>query len=197
MSEAILNVYRHYFKFSGRTSRRDYWLFEILSFIMRIVFVICLFTVFPALFEWFIIEPESTEYNIAYLCLIGIHLALFELPKISLTIRRLHDANLSGVFWLLVFIGAVGGIVVLILCSLKGTIGANQFGEEPKEDPYEEMHNLLEVLIDQWKTVHPDAKVSQSLNVEKVAKSIIKYDKEHGENTTLSDKMEEVLERIV
>ena len=39
-------------------------------------------------------------------------------PSIALTWRRLHDANLSGLFWLLALIPSVGGLIVLVLTLL-------------------------------------------------------------------------------
>jgi uncharacterized membrane protein YhaH (DUF805 family) len=40
------------------------------------------------------------------------------LPSISSTVRRLHDANLSGLYFLLTFVPSVGGLIVLVLTIL-------------------------------------------------------------------------------
>jgi uncharacterized membrane protein YhaH (DUF805 family) len=45
-----------------------------------------------------------------------------------LTIRRLHDQDKSGFFYLVVFIPIIGGIWLLILTLQPGTPGQNRFG---------------------------------------------------------------------
>ena len=44
--------------------------------------------------------------------LIGVALLV---PEIALTVRRLHDANYSGWYYLLGLVPSVGGIIILIL----------------------------------------------------------------------------------
>ena len=74
---------------------------------------------------------------------IGMVLALWWLatliPNIALNVRRLHDRDMSG-WWYLGFIVAsfiplvnfVAGIAYLVLMVLPGTPGPNRFGEDPK-----------------------------------------------------------------
>jgi len=50
---------------------------------------------------------------------------------ISITVRRLHDLDMSGWFACLFILGALGFIVLAIICARKGTIGANRFGLDP------------------------------------------------------------------
>jgi len=57
--------------------------------------------------------------------------ALFLLPCISVTIRRLHDRNRSGWWLLLHLIPLLGTLILLIWTTLKGTEGENDFGPDP------------------------------------------------------------------
>lgn len=64
--------------------------------------------------------------------LIGLWALFIFIPNLAVTIRRLHDQDKSGWFYLLAFIPIVGSIVILIFMVLEGTRGPNRFGEDPK-----------------------------------------------------------------
>ena len=61
-------------------------------------------------------------------------------PGIAVTVRRLHDRDLSG-WWYLGFIaaswlplvGLIAGIALLVVLLLPGTPGLNRFGLDPKD----------------------------------------------------------------
>ena len=51
----------------------------------------------------------------------------------SLSVRRLHDADRSGLWvWLYLLALPLGVILVPILCLKRGTNGTNRFGPDPK-----------------------------------------------------------------
>jgi uncharacterized membrane protein YhaH (DUF805 family) len=56
-----------------------------------------------------------------------IYIGLF-LTSLSLMVRRLHDTDRSGWWYLIAFVPFVGGIVLLVFTLLKGTPGPNRFG---------------------------------------------------------------------
>lgn len=54
---------------------------------------------------------------------------------LAVSVRRLHDTNRSGWFYLLSIIPIVnyiGSIVLLVFYCLDGDAGPNQFGPDPK-----------------------------------------------------------------
>jgi uncharacterized membrane protein YhaH (DUF805 family) len=53
------------------------------------------------------------------------------IPNLAVTIRRLHDQDKSGWFYLLAFI-PIANIVLLVFMFLEGTRGPNRFGPDPK-----------------------------------------------------------------
>ena len=55
------------------------------------------------------------------------------LPCLGVSIRRLHDRDLSGWWFLISLIPYVGGIIFLILAVMDGTKGPNRFGPDPKQ----------------------------------------------------------------
>jgi len=53
----------------------------------------------------------------------------------AVTVRRFHDQNRSGWFFLLNLIPYVGGLVVLVFMLLPGTPGDNNFGPPAPTSP--------------------------------------------------------------
>jgi len=66
-------------------------------------------------------------------------------PSVAVTVRRLHDRDMSGWWYLGViivgaipFVGFLANIPILVLMALPGTLGSNRFGPDPKgTDSYE------------------------------------------------------------
>jgi uncharacterized membrane protein YhaH (DUF805 family) len=53
------------------------------------------------------------------------------LPSIAVGVRRLHDRDMSGWWYLLVLIPLIGGLIQLFFFVQKGTEGPNRFGSDP------------------------------------------------------------------
>ena len=117
MLVSFFSVLKKYTEFSGRASRKEFWMFMLCNFIIGVVFgILGRIPIIGILFK--------------------IVLALFTLavliPSIAVGIRRLHDTNRSGFFLLLALIPGPGIVVVLTLCALEGTSGENQYGPIPQ-----------------------------------------------------------------
>jgi uncharacterized membrane protein YhaH (DUF805 family) len=52
------------------------------------------------------------------------------LPGIAVSVRRLHDRDYSG-WWFLIVLTGIGAIVLLVWFCMRGTAGANRFGPDP------------------------------------------------------------------
>jgi uncharacterized membrane protein YhaH (DUF805 family) len=50
---------------------------------------------------------------------------------LAVSIRRLHDLDRSGWWYLLIFIPLIGLIVLLVWYCTRGTVGSNRFGPDP------------------------------------------------------------------
>lgn len=122
--EWYLKVVRdNYANFEGRARRKEYWMFTLVN--ICIVF---------ALYIPFIIGAVAENETIMFIgigLLILYVLATF-LPSLGVVVRRLHDQDKSGWFYLVAFIPFIGGIWMLILMVTEGTSGPNQYGEDPK-----------------------------------------------------------------
>lgn len=75
----------------------------------------------------------STRFTGPFFLLFGLLTLGLLIPSLAVQVRRFHDQDKSGWFWLLNFVPYVGGIIVLVFMCLEGTKGPNRFGPDPKE----------------------------------------------------------------
>ena len=116
----FLQPYKKYAVFSGRASRKEFWLFT-------------LFMLVAAFVLGFIDGMQGNFYfDGGFGLLSGAFYFASLLPGIAVTIRRLHDTSRSGWWILLSFIPLIGSIWVLVLCCLDSNEGDNDFGASPK-----------------------------------------------------------------
>jgi uncharacterized membrane protein YhaH (DUF805 family) len=64
----------------------------------------------------------------------GLYALAMIVPSIAVTVRRLHDTDRSGWWYLLVLVPLIGGLVILVFMLLDSTPGSNRFGPNPKEE---------------------------------------------------------------
>ncbi|KFE48087.1 DUF805 domain-containing protein [Pseudomonas syringae] len=107
------------FDFDGRARRSEYWVFQLGN--------ICL----GSLCVWL-----DAVLGL-YIPLIGfgpvtvLFLMMVMVPSLSLTVRRFHDYESSGWWWLTFLIPVVGLILQVIFMSVEGTKGPNKYGPDP------------------------------------------------------------------
>lgn len=146
--EWMLLPYRRYAQFSGRARRKEYWMFALFMFL---VYMVCaglmlagggmaaLTAGIPAPDGPPVAAPEFNPLFWLGAGLLGIFALASFIPSIAVGVRRLHDRDMSG-WWYLGFIlgGAIpviGGLIslgFLVLMCLPGTTGMNRFGDDPK-----------------------------------------------------------------
>ena len=123
--EAIRAGFNNYANFSGRATRPEYWWWFVFTWIVSVVS--------NALDRWArvgaIESPSYAGYAVGLISGI-VALALF-IPSWSVLVRRLHDTNRSGWWWLLVFIPIIGWIILIVFLASEGTPGPNRFGPSP------------------------------------------------------------------
>ena len=100
-----LKALQNYAVFTGRANRSEYWYFVLFNLIFSFVIgFIAGFIKIPIL---------GSIYSLAVL-----------IPGIAVGVRRMHDVDKSGWFLLV-------PIYNLILACTEGTIGENQYGDDP------------------------------------------------------------------
>lgn len=154
---------KRYAEFSGRSRRKEYWMWVLFTIIASMVLALL-----DGVLGLTLGEDDGTPT--AAFTSTGVLGALFSLgtliPNIAVSIRRLHDVNRTG-WWILVPFGLaivagllggslggaaggalagagagvgaallgfiIGTIVLLVFAVMEGTRGPNRFGADPKD----------------------------------------------------------------
>lgn len=122
----MLMPLKRYADFSGRSRRKEYWMFA-----LGVAIVYAILTVLLLGGLDFNGGGFSAVSGASFAILMIFALAIF-VPALAVMVRRFHDQDKSGWFVLLNFIPYVGGIVVLVMMCLEGTKGPNRYGPDPK-----------------------------------------------------------------
>lgn len=145
----MIMPFRRYADFQGRSRRMEFWMFQLLNLIVGLVLAgPVMFSVVSA----GLADPAAIDVDpfaaIGALGWMGIGLyALYALaafiPSIAVTVRRLHDRDLSGWWYLgaivaglIPIVGLLASVALFVVLLLPGTKGPNRFGPDPK-DPFE------------------------------------------------------------
>ncbi len=116
-----LDVLKNYAVFSGRASRKQYWMFVLFNVIFAIIAVI--------LDNVLGLAMKDVGYGPIY----GLYVLATLIPGIAAAVRRLHDTGKSGWYFLVALIPCVGGIVLLVFLVGEGVAGPNEYGAEPTD----------------------------------------------------------------
>lgn len=137
--------FKRYFDFQGRSRRMEYWSFALLIFVVYLVllgimmaggFSLAAMSGDPAA------AASATMGPVFYIGagLLGLFGLAIIIPSIAVVVRRLHDRDMSGWWYLgmlvaamIPFVGFIASIAFLVLMFLPGTPGPNRFGPDPKD----------------------------------------------------------------
>ncbi|HEX3100771.1 MAG TPA: DUF805 domain-containing protein [Pyrinomonadaceae bacterium] len=114
-----LEVLKKYAVFSGRASRKEYWMFVLFNVIFAVVAAI--------LDNVLGLAMKDVGYGPLY----SLYALATFIPGLAVGVRRLHDIGKSGWYFLLAFIPCVGGIIVLVFMATAGDPGENEYGPDP------------------------------------------------------------------
>lgn len=122
MIGALKAFFLNYFRFDGRASRAEYW------------WVVLAYAIGGVMMQVLIGIAASAEGSAVATALAGVTALVVLaavvgsfLPSISLTVRRLHDANLSGLLALLSLVPYLGGLILIVLCILPSNPAGARF----------------------------------------------------------------------
>ena len=114
-AEAVSVCLSKYVTFSGRARRSEYWWFVLLAVGVNVIAAIV----------------DNVAGNSIFAIVAG--LALF-LPGLAVAIRRLHDTNRSGWWYLLIFVPFAPIALIVFYCQDSAPV-ANAYGPSPKSLP--------------------------------------------------------------
>lgn len=154
--EWMILPFKRYVDFQGRSRRKEFWMFQLLNLLVAVVLAGPFFVSFIGASVANADDPIAQEAALTAMLegglglsaiglgLYGIYALAAFLPSIAVTVRRFHDRDMSGWWYLglilaglIPFVGFVGSIALLVFMVLPGTQGSNRFGPDPK-DPYSE-----------------------------------------------------------
>ena len=103
---------KRYAEFSGRSRRKEYWMFILFYMLFYIVLSVI-------------------DSVIGSLLLSSLYSLVLLIPSISIAARRLHDTGRSG-WWQLIAIIPLIGIIVLLVFLVQDSHDENEYGVSPK-----------------------------------------------------------------
>jgi uncharacterized membrane protein YhaH (DUF805 family) len=115
--EAIATGFSNYVNFNGRASLSAFWYWILFTVLGSVVMAAIDAVAFPSSAT---LSPFSDLFGLATF-----------LPSISVSVRRLHDTDRNGWWFLLSLLPIIGIIVLIVWWIQKGTPGANQYGPPP------------------------------------------------------------------
>ena len=131
----MLMPLKRYFDFSGRSRRKEFWmwiLFVLIAYAVAIFLDVQLGTGGSATSYGGADGEMSAGFNAQggiITMLVGLAMLI---PGIAVAVRRMHDQDKSG-WWLLIgLVPIIGGIWLIVLYCTEGTRGPNRFGPDPK-----------------------------------------------------------------
>ena len=132
--EWMLMPYRRYADFSGRSRRKEYWMFVLFQFL-----VFAALAIMAIAFGGLASGSEPGAFFIVVMVIGGIFVLGSIVPTIAVAVRRFHDQDRSGWMYLISFIPYIGGLIVFVFMCLEGTRGPNRFGPDPKDPHYSDV----------------------------------------------------------
>lgn len=125
--DAIKTCFSNYVTFSGRAARSEFWWWVLFVWLVQIGLSI----VDSVLFGTVTTGEGSVSASTDTPILSGIFSLAVFVPTIAVSVRRLHDTDRTGWWYLLVFVPLIGIIVLIVWWATKGTDGPNRFGPDP------------------------------------------------------------------
>lgn len=109
MKQHIINVFKRYNDFKGRSGRAEFWYFFLLNFVL----------------SWAISLVVAPILGATIASLLNLAVAIvFIVPGIAVGVRRMHDVNKCGWFILI-------PIYNIILAATEGDKHSNLYGPDP------------------------------------------------------------------
>lgn len=123
---------KRYAVFSGRSRRKEYWMFALLMLILGVIaaavdILLGFGMTYRAVSDTGY-GAGATTYNGPLEILLSLGTLI---PSLAVTVRRLHDLDKSGWWLLILLVPFIGAFVLLVFMCIEGTRGANRFGPDP------------------------------------------------------------------
>ncbi len=124
--------YRRYAEFSGRSRRSEYWAFTLMVIGVTTAWAIGMMVIEGKPVNVFEGEASMSPAQVALTLPFALFWLASFIPQLALTVRRFHDQDKSGWWYLIAFVPLLGGLLLLYFMVIDGTRGENRFGLDPR-----------------------------------------------------------------
>jgi uncharacterized membrane protein YhaH (DUF805 family) len=108
-TQAVSSCFDKYARFGGRAMRSEYWYWALFLAVASLVIL-------------------AIVWMLPYHFLLAVFDVVTILPGLAVMVRRLHDIDRSGWWWLIMLVPAVGVILLIVWLCTRGSEGPNRFG---------------------------------------------------------------------
>ena len=119
---------KNFSNFEGRARRREYWGFTLIN-----ILIIAGYAIFIGILMGIFENTAAIFIGYLFMLPLVLYVLAMIIPSLAITVRRLHDTNKSGWWWLIRFI-PFGGFILLIFLVSEGDRGVNLYGLDPKQN---------------------------------------------------------------
>jgi uncharacterized membrane protein YhaH (DUF805 family) len=117
-----IGVLKKYAVFEGRARRKEYWMYQLFNMLALLALYI------PSILIGVALDSPAVAAILP-----GLYVLAVIVPTIAVSVRRFHDQDKSGWWYLLALIPSVGAIILIVFMCIEGTPGPNQYGPNPKD----------------------------------------------------------------
>lgn len=118
--QALAIAFSRYADFEGRATRPEFWWYAVVQIAVLLPFALSVR-----------IDPATGGPTNLLWVVVAVGWLVTLVPSVAVTVRRLHDADLSGRWILLSAIPAVGTLLLTVPMLLPSTRTFNRFGPPP------------------------------------------------------------------
>lgn len=127
---AVKRFFKKYATFSGRASRSEYWWWTLVSVAVGIITNILLSASMTTMTTASSATPPTLGPGaIVGMIVIGVWTLATLVPSLALTVRRLHDVNMSGWLVLIGLVPFLGGLALLVFMILQSNPAGQRFDQ--------------------------------------------------------------------
>ncbi len=121
-----LMVWKRYAEFSGRSRRKELWVFALINTIICTVLYV----------GGMMMAGQGSSLGTLFSALYVIYALAALVPNLAVDVRRLHDIGKSGWWLLIAIVPIVGAIILIVWWATDGQPGDNQYGPNPKSPAF-------------------------------------------------------------
>ena len=131
--EWMILPFKRYADFSGRSRRKEYWMFQLFNLLVILLFFFLFVATARAAGDTGS-TGEAGPLEIVLISAVCLYLVAALIPALAVEVRRFHDQGKSGWNFLWRFFPGIGGLIILFFMVQNGSGGENAYGPDPKED---------------------------------------------------------------